>query len=285
MEKEREAHSEIMKGISKNKGLYHLFMIPFSFGIYLILNHFILRKYLFQIILFFKALNFPYINVYTAAATAVLLVLASLFLFSFLTGQLNKIRFDHSNLGKGMKLGWYVILYSAVYLIVSYKDFSGYQTISQILAAIIYYLLVAVTEEFVFRGLVQKNAIEYLKGKIQNSKKAAYSAILCSSLLFALAHLSNAGSVSDKAVLIQITGAFVYGILFGIITFKTGSLLSTVLLHFINDIASAYAVIIIKTGKTVADIINGYGVTELIAMIPVLFCGVWLYIHDTIYQE
>ena len=167
-------------------------------------------------------------------------------------------------------MGWYVFLYSAAYIILCYRTGNEYHHGLHICSGVLYYVLVAVCEEIVFRGLVLGNLYEYLNHKMSNTK-SAYISVLISSLLFAISHLSNIGAYSKKAVMIQIIGAFIYGVLFGLITVETESLLSAVILHAINDIASAYAIIILKTGKTAADVINGYGFMDILALVPLIF--------------
>ena len=110
---------------------------------------------------------------------------------------------------------------------------------------------------------------KYFSGKGSKHRSANLS-IIISSAAFALSHLSNLSAVSKKAVFVQMIGALIIGMLLGLITIKTESLLSAVVLHAINDIASAYAIIVLNTGKTAFDIINSYGFWDFIAMLPIL---------------
>lgn len=258
------------KGINKKyTHLYPLLMIPFSFGFYLFLNHSVRNIILPYIVKVLGSLHISVNILYTVYAFWMIIVLFSLVLFCFLTRQIRIIHLKPKNMLMGMKMGWYVWVYSFVCILVSHQNSHGIHKLSSIISAVIYYILVAVCEEVVFRGLIQHNAYNYLKYRSHNNIVCAYSSVLVSSLLFALIHLSNAPAVSRKALLIQIAGAFIYGLLFGIITYKTDSVQSAIVLHAVNDIASAYAVIILKTGKTAADVINGYGLMDIIALLPV----------------
>ena len=258
-----------MKGISKNKDLNHLFMIPFSLCAYSFLCNPVRNRVLPYIVKFIRHIGIVNIDIYMISVIWMSLLLFFLILFCFATKQSKLLNMNKKHLGKGMKMGWYIFLYSAVYIALCYRNEYEYHHTSHIFFGVIYYVLVAVCEEIVFRGLILENLYEYLKNKTSNNTKSVNISILFLSLLFALSHFSNIGTFSKRAVMIQIFGAFVYGALFAIITLKTESLLSAIILHAVNDISSAYSIIILKTGKNAADVINGYGLTDIIALLPV----------------
>lgn len=73
----------------------------------------------------------------------------------------------------------------------------------------------AVVEEFLFRGLVLKGAENF--GKIQ--------AVIVSALAFSFYHMSPSQTVYQLII----------GVLYGIIALSSGSILPTVILHFLNN--------------------------------------------------
>lgn len=91
---------------------------------------------------------------------------------------------------------------------------------STIPGLIIIGIVAPIAEEFLFRGAVLKSLLEWKKisGK-------PWLAILLSAILFALAHRNPA----------QIPAAFLFGLLFGWLFFRTRSLLPGIVLHIIHN--------------------------------------------------
>ena len=74
-----------------------------------------------------------------------------------------------------------------------------------------------IIEEIIFRGIIQK-------GMINNGVKPR-NAILVSALIFGIVHFNPW----------QFIGAFLLGIVLGVVYFKTKSLLMSIFLHFFNN--------------------------------------------------
>lgn len=114
---------------------------------------------------------------------------------------------------------------------LSYTGFD-FPTIAIILLVCV---IAPVIEEFIFRGVLIKVF----------SKKGQVFAIVASALLFSLTH----GNIPQAA------GAFLLGIMFGIIAIKTKSLLAPIILHVVNNsIATAADVATQFNMETVAGI-------------------------------
>ena len=105
-----------------------------------------------------------------------------------------------------------------------------YQLFSEQMEAIsdntfIVFLLVSffapIIEEIIFRGIIQK-------GMINNGVKPR-NAILVSALIFGIVHFNPW----------QFIGAFLLGIVLGVVYFKTKSLLMSIFLHFFNNTIAA----------------------------------------------
>ncbi|WP_416353408.1 lysostaphin resistance A-like protein [Agrilactobacillus fermenti] len=96
----------------------------------------------------------------------------------------------------------------------------------------------AIVEEFLFRGIV----LGYLLRVIKPSKnQSIWLAIILSSLVFAFAHLGNAQVQPLLDTLFQVLQAFGVGLLLAALYLKTGSLISSMLLHFLIDFNSLAA--------------------------------------------
>ncbi len=114
-------------------------------------------------------------------------------------------------------------------------------------------LCVGFLEELIFRGLLfQAMAKDNVK-----------SAIVVSSITFGLGHLLNLGNGSGMGVvanLFQIVGAVVFGFLFVMIFYRSGSLIPCIFAHAAINILSAFAN---ETGLTVQKRIV-FSVIELV---------------------
>ncbi|MCK8624936.1 CPBP family intramembrane metalloprotease [Apilactobacillus sp. TMW 2.2459] len=95
-------------------------------------------------------------------------------------------------------------------------------------------LLAAISEEYLFRGvllgwnvkMINRNKITYFK---------MWISIFIPSVLFGLAHLTNIHYQGLSATLVQVIQVSGIGFIIGAIYFKTGSLLISMLFHFIWD--------------------------------------------------
>ncbi|ASG79482.1 CPBP family intramembrane glutamic endopeptidase [Lactiplantibacillus pentosus] len=90
-------------------------------------------------------------------------------------------------------------------------------------------LLVALAEEGMFRGLLLPLSLELTRNR-------RYTAVIISSLGFAVAHLANIANSSWSLVLLQMIVVFGNGLLWGSVYLKTDNLSLTILLHFLDDL-------------------------------------------------
>ena len=96
-------------------------------------------------------------------------------------------------------------------------------------------LFAPLLEEILFRGIIQK-------GMINNGVKPI-TAIVLTSLFFGLFHLNPW----------QFVGAFLLGLVLGIVYYKTQSLLMPILLHAFNNFLNAY-LLIDESAESFADL-------------------------------
>ncbi len=93
------------------------------------------------------------------------------------------------------------------------------------LMALIFLLCIGFVEEFMFRGVLQRTAVEAFGGW----------GIVYVSLLFAFIHLIHYSQVGLTRILIDITLVFIIALFFGWVVKKTGSLFGVVLAHGITN--------------------------------------------------
>ncbi len=94
------------------------------------------------------------------------------------------------------------------------------------LMALIFLVCTGFVEEFIFRGVLQRSAVEAFGGW----------GIVYVSLLFALVHLIHYVEVGPTGILIDITFVFIVALFFSWVVKKTGSLFGVSLSHGITNI-------------------------------------------------
>ncbi len=105
-----------------------------------------------------------------------------------------------------------------------YQTLVMVQTVPELLFVIFVVALVpAFSEEFLFRGLVQRN-FEYSFGLAGGAVVAG--------IIFALYHLNP----------FTLVPLMVLGIVFGLLVYKTGSILAAILAHFVNNLVAVISV-------------------------------------------
>lgn len=101
-----------------------------------------------------------------------------------------------------------------------------------IIEGIVYYIGVAIMEELYLRGLLQ-NIIEKWFGKRNN---AALYAIIISSVLFGLGHISGALGQPVITIICKAVWAAALGVYFGAVYAQTRNLWIPIILHFVVDL-------------------------------------------------
>ena len=136
-------------------------------------------------------------------------------------------------------------------------------------------LLIGFCEEVLFRGLIQ-NAFHNIFG--ENSTLRVFLAVICGALGFGAMHLSNAlnPSVSLSDAALQAVFTFFFGILIGVVYFRTGkNLWLVVLLHAINDVFALIAagrLSGLNTGKSIASASSSLANSSGLLQILITFC-------------
>lgn len=122
-------------------------------------------------------------------------------------------------------------------------------------------VIAPVCEELFFRGFI-------LKGLL-NNKVAPSKAIIISAVIFGGVHLFPW----------QMVGGILAGLVLGVVFYKSGSLLTSILLHFINNITGYF--LFIKYKQLDTPIFSSYETLTLITGIILIFVFGYLYFRLT----
>lgn len=198
----------------------------------------ILKSFLYTLlILVFPVLAGVIAVVAALDETTTLLVQAAFFALAALAACLI-IRFgalSFSRVGMRMpaansapKLWWYLPLI-AIEIVPFVAGFRTALTLPYLLVLAIFVICVGITEELYFRGLILSTL----------RQRGIGVAIVLSSLLFGVGHLANlAGGAALDVTLMQITSAFLAGLVLAGIVTHTGSLLIPILWHIAHNFIS-----------------------------------------------
>ena len=116
-------------------------------------------------------------------------------------------------------------------------------------------IVAPIFEEIFFRGAIEG----YLLRKWRNPRWA----ILVSALIFGLIHMNPA----------QMLFAFLFGIILGELYYRTGSLLPSIILHFINNTLSLILMNVFEEKDTLTDIFGSTTTVHTLGMMGIaIFC-------------
>ena len=175
--------------------------------------------------------------------------------------------------------GTYMVIISILSIVTGLISAEGFRSPGTILFSSVYFILVAATEELVYRGVTADiflktflfNSNPYGSGSYdQNGRKAIWTSIICSGLVFGLVHLSNVSHSSVSGVLVQMLGAFLMGMVLTAVYYRTANIYAVIILHAVNDIAAALPATIVQSQQTISDVISGYGIMDIMMLLPYL---------------
>ena len=175
---------------------------------------------------------------------AVAIILLGILLF----GYLNKLGFRGKNILKSLQYASPILIgssYSLILSIVFVKQYKLYFPGVYIIVSIIFQMIgVAFFEEILFRGILI-NTILY---RFSKNKRSIYYAIIISSAVFGLAHLSNL--INRPSVLAGVISQVVYattiGILYSIIYIKYRNIWSVIIIHSLFNLISVFPFIFLR---------------------------------------
>ena len=213
---------------------------------------------------------------FSASAQLFLRLLVILFLM-YLIGNMHIFTRRRQSLPGALLPGLYLIIMSLLSIVNGLMNAEGFQSRSTILFSITYFILVGITEELVYRGVTADIFLKTFLFRFNPSgdmtcnragRKAIWEAVICSGLIFSIAHISNISHADVSGVLVQILGAFLMGMVLVAVYYRTANIYAVIIMHAINDIAAAMPVTILQSNQTISDVISGYGMKDVLLLIP-----------------
>ena len=196
---------------------------------------------------------------YAGSAICQLLAFVIYFIAACLANKKDILKFKTEGFGIGFIISIFILIRTAMALIAFLNRNNGAPIVTvsilEVISLVVFSLLVGLSEETLFRGVVQGSFHDYFG---EDNSKHVRQAIIFASVLFGLVHLSNAigGSNSIESVLAQVVSAIGGGLMFGTIYYRTNkNLWACTIIHAFNDFVSFVASGSLS-GGTVSDSIN-----------------------------
>ena len=231
----------------------------------------ILRRY-WAGILYRMGLNALPARILTLLWMTALFLLVLLLLV--LTGQVKIFRQRRTGFLKGLVPGGYILLFAAGSIL--YNLFGTGTLIlpsaKLFLYYTVYFLLVALNEELLFRGIVADLILQNRMEKKKQRSSVILSVVL-SGLIFSLSHLRNLSVADTTGVAIQVLGAFLMGMVLTAVYYRTNNIFVVIFLHAFNNVAAAVPLMLEQNKNGISGVISSYGIRDvllLLAYIPVL---------------
>jgi membrane protease YdiL (CAAX protease family) len=127
--------------------------------------------------------------------------------------------------------------------------------------------LPSILEEFIFRGVI----LTLFLNKYTSAK-----AIVFSALAFGIIHLLNLASDKNTIwVLSQVAWSFISGLFYGYLFFKTGSLLPTIIVHYLGNLFIWTVTNNVQTNAS-PEIQSIYGIVFFFGLFPTILSILWV---------
>ena len=216
---------------------------------------------------------------YLSGSCFLMVMLLTILILMCLANQIDIFSRERKRLPGALIPGLYMIVISLLIIVIGLIGTEGFQSRGTIIFSSLYFILVAVTEELVYRGVAADIFLKTfmfrscpgLRGICgQEGRRAVWTATFCSGLLFGLVHISNMSSANISGVLVQMLGAFLMGMVLVAVYYRTANIYAVIIMHAVNDIAAAMPVTILKSEQNVSDVISGYGIMQIVSLIPYL---------------
>lgn len=141
-----------------------------------------------------------------------------------------------------------------------------------IVGFVAYYMLVGLSEEFLFRGIIG----EYMMDKFIMTKYSVIKACFATGILFGAIHLTNLATADTKGVIVQSILAVFVGAVFTAIYYRCGNIWAIAFIHGLNDIAADFVNGVFQTNQSIVNGVSKYTSNKLIAIGVYLILFVFL---------
>lgn len=163
--------------------------------------------------------------------------------------------------------------------IFSYEPLVGPLTIESIMGCIVLNLAIAVSEEFLFRGVIL-NALLTTYDRKEN-KSGLWKAVILANVIFGLRHLLNLIQMPEAVIgtIAQVIFTAMAGTYLCAIYLRTNNLWVCIVIHFLEDFASSFWTIDHWNAANTLDVSIGTAVGMIAMQIPYVIFAV-LMIND-----
>jgi len=188
-------------------------------------------------------------------------------------------------LASGLKYGLPVILLAAVMTVLS-LNFSSLQLspLPIIVCYVTYMLTIGMAEDFLCRGIMAETLLE----RFGTGREGVLKASAISSLLFGLIHFMNLLSgASLSGVLLQVLNAFLVGMVFAAIYFRTGNLWTVVLIHAVWDFFSLMQTqngLFVSQTTFAQTLSSQFDIWTLVTMALMLAFSIFMFMRKSTYE-
>ncbi len=189
-------------------------------------------------------------------------------LLTMILGKLDIMKSTWKSFKAGFGAGAFLFVYltfSAVVMIGIgiINPQSHFVSAPKIIAFTLYMLFIGLTEEFMFRGLIQN----YLVDAYGKTKIGTISAIVVASIIFGEAHIINAvGALPLKGVVYQMLGAAALGMYIGAVYARCNNIWVVALMHALMDFVALINSGLFGVGSMETEVAS-YDASQLFAVV------------------
>lgn len=186
------------------------------------------------------------------------------------TGQWGSMFKKGRGLASGLAVGAYDLVLA--FLIGGFSIFDALQAGTYVfdfsvasVIYIVYFLVVGFVEEILARYLIARTFLE----RYGTSRKGVIKATLVSGMLFGLMHAVNITNGSIEGMIVKVLATATGGIFYAAVYFRTGSLLSTSVIHGVHDVM--YSATIWLLVETVEETAASTGLSLEAVAFPLIY--------------
>ncbi|MEG0391304.1 MAG: CPBP family intramembrane glutamic endopeptidase [Anaerovoracaceae bacterium] len=189
--------------------------------------------------------------------------------------SMGTLGFTTTNLFKGsFVFGWFAIVLSLINIFANLPNMKTSPGIAIILGCVFFNFTVGFFEEVLMRGVV----LNHLLIRWKKQKNSIRNAVLCSSILFGVAHLVNLMYLPQlkNTTLFQVVFAIFAEVFFAGVYLRSKNLWSVILLHSLFDISTDLWTYFTAGPAATKDITLMQAIPALAIALPFLLIGLWL---------
>ena len=159
----------------------------------------------------------------------------------YVTGQRHVLKCSVKSFVKSLWSGVVILVFAVIgcagYASDGMKDGFTYKSLFEIIAFIIFVILIGLAEEILCRGIITDSLFEYFG----TSRKGLVLSVVMGGVLFGLTHISNVfAGQSWKATIIQVIGTSMLGILLSAIYIRHKNIYGVAFLHTALDFLTMF---------------------------------------------